>query len=80
MILLLMMVFEVSLAMVIGFVLGRIWQIRYDFEQQRDRSFALPPAGRITHGGDVTFDLNSAPSDDYQAEILAAASACSRIA
>jgi hypothetical protein len=36
MILVLMMVFEVSLAIVIGFVLGRIWQIRDDLEQQRD--------------------------------------------
>ena len=47
MILVLMMVFEVSLAMVIGFVLGRIWQIRYDLEQQRDSSFTLPSPAHI---------------------------------
>jgi hypothetical protein len=47
MILVLMMVFEVSLAMVIGFVLGRIWQIRYDLEQQRDSSFTLPSTAHI---------------------------------
>jgi hypothetical protein len=47
MILVPMMVFEVSLAMVIGFVLGRIWQIRYDLEQHRDSSFTLPATAHI---------------------------------
>ena len=32
--LLLLMVLEVSVAMGIGFVLGRIWQIRSDLEEQ----------------------------------------------
>ena len=32
--LVLLMVFEMSVAIAIGFVLGRIWQIRCDLEQQ----------------------------------------------
>lgn len=31
-----LMVFEISVAMAIGFILGRIWQIRCDLEQQRN--------------------------------------------
>ena len=42
--LLMVMVFEISLAMAIGFVLGRIWQIRCDLEQER---VAAPPVARI---------------------------------
>jgi hypothetical protein len=43
------MVFEVSVAMTIGFVLGRIWQIRCDLEQQRAGGFTAPPIARIPH-------------------------------
>jgi hypothetical protein len=43
----LLMVFEISVAMAIGFVLGRIWQIRSDLEQQRAGGFAAPPIARI---------------------------------
>jgi hypothetical protein len=42
MILLLVMVFEISVAMTIGFVLGRIWQMRNDLEQQLEARFAVP--------------------------------------
>jgi hypothetical protein len=45
--LLLVMVFEISVAMAIGFVLGRIWQIRCDLEQERAGGFAAPPVARI---------------------------------
>ena len=41
--LLLVMVFQISVAMAIGFVLGRIWQIRCDLEQQRAGGFTAPP-------------------------------------
>jgi hypothetical protein len=40
--LVLVMVFETSVAMAIGFVLGRIWQIRCDLEQE-------PSTARIPH-------------------------------
>ena len=40
--LLLVMVFEISVAMAIGFVLGRIWQVRNDLEQQLEARFAVP--------------------------------------
>jgi len=43
MILALVMVFQISVAMAVGFVLGRIWQIRCDLEQQRASGFAAPP-------------------------------------
>jgi hypothetical protein len=46
MILLLVMVVQISAAMAIGFVLGRIWQIRCDLEQQRGCGFT-PPIARI---------------------------------
>jgi hypothetical protein len=40
------MVLEISVAMAVGFVLGRIWQIRCDLEQERADDFT-PPIGRI---------------------------------
>jgi len=43
----LVMVFEISVAMAIGFVLGRIWQIRCDLEQERVGGFTAPPIARI---------------------------------
>jgi hypothetical protein len=49
MILALVMVFQISVAMAVGFVLGRIWQIRCDLEQQRDVCFTVPPIARIPH-------------------------------
>jgi hypothetical protein len=45
--LLVVMVLQISVAMAIGFVLGRIWQIRCDLEQQRDGGFSAPPIARI---------------------------------
>ena len=45
----LVMVFQISVAMAIGFVLGRIWQIRCDLEQQRAGGFTAPPMARIPH-------------------------------
>jgi hypothetical protein len=45
--LVLLMVFEISVAMAIGFVLGRIWQIRCDLAQQRAGGFTAPPIARI---------------------------------
>jgi len=47
MILVFLMVFEIAVAMAIGFVLGRIWQIRCDLEQERAGVFTAPPAARI---------------------------------
>ena len=44
---LLVMVLEISVAMAVGFVLGRIWQIRCDLEQERADDFTLPIVGRI---------------------------------
>ena len=44
---LLVMVLEISIA--VGFVLGRIWQIRCDLEQERAGSFTPPPIARILH-------------------------------
>jgi uncharacterized membrane protein len=49
MILVFLMVFEIAVAMAIGFVLGRIWQIRCDLEQQRVGGFTAPPIARIPH-------------------------------
>jgi hypothetical protein len=43
----LLMVFEISVAMAVGFILGRIWQIRCDLEEQRDGGFTAPPIARI---------------------------------
>jgi hypothetical protein len=45
--LLLVMVIQISVAMAIGFVLGRIWQIRCDLEQERLGGFTAPPIVRI---------------------------------
>jgi hypothetical protein len=47
MILALVMVFQTSVAMTIGFVLGRIWQIRCDLEQQSASGLTPPPMARI---------------------------------
>jgi len=44
---LLVMVLEISVAMAVGFVLGRIWQIRCDLEQERADDFTPPTIGRI---------------------------------
>src|ERR1700747_2325308 len=43
----LLMVFEISVAMAIGFILGRIWQIRCDLEQQHAGGFMAPPIAHI---------------------------------
>ena len=45
--LVLLMVFEISVAMAIGFILGRIWQIRCDLEQQHAGGFTAPPIAHI---------------------------------
>jgi hypothetical protein len=47
--LMLLMVVEIGVAMAIGFVLGRIWQIRCDLEQQRVGGLTAPPIARIPH-------------------------------
>jgi len=47
MILVLLTVFEISVAMAIGFILGRIWQIRCDLEEQRAGGFTVPPVARM---------------------------------
>jgi len=41
------MVLEILVAMAVGFVLGRIWQIRCDLEQERADDFTPPTIGRI---------------------------------
>jgi hypothetical protein len=41
------MVLTISVAMAVGFVLGRIWQIRCDLEQERADDFTPPTIGRI---------------------------------
>ena len=46
--LVLLTAFEISLALALGFVLGRIYQIRSDKLERRD-GFALPPTARIPH-------------------------------
>jgi hypothetical protein len=43
----LVMVFEIGVAMAIGFILGRISQIRCDLEEQRSGGFTAPPIARI---------------------------------
>ncbi len=45
--LMLLMVVEIGVAMAIGFIFGRIWQIRCDLEQQRAGGFTAPPIARI---------------------------------
>ena len=42
--LVLLMVVEISVALALGFVVGRIYQIRSD---ELDRGFTLPPTARI---------------------------------
>jgi hypothetical protein len=42
MILMLLMVVEIGVATAIGFILGRIWQIRSDLEQQHAGDFRAP--------------------------------------
>jgi hypothetical protein len=42
-----MMAFEILAALVLGFVVGRIWQLRRD-ELDR-RNFKVPPVARIPH-------------------------------
>ena len=44
---LLVMVLEILGAMAVGFLLGRICQIRCDLEQERADDFAPPTIGRI---------------------------------
>jgi hypothetical protein len=44
---LLVMVLEILAAMAVGFVLGRIWQIRCDLEQERADDFTPLTIGRI---------------------------------
>jgi len=44
--LVLLMAFEISVALALGFVLGRTYQIRLD---ERREGFALPPTARIPH-------------------------------
>jgi hypothetical protein len=46
--LVLVMAFNISVALALGFVLGRIYQIRSDELKRRD-GFALPPTARIPH-------------------------------
>ena len=43
----LVMAFEISVAMAVGFVLGRIWQIRCNLEQERSGGFNAPPVAGI---------------------------------
>jgi hypothetical protein len=43
----LLMVFVISVAMATGFLLGRIWQMRHDLEQQLEARFAVPDETRI---------------------------------
>jgi hypothetical protein len=45
--LMLLMVVEIGVAMAIGFILGRIWQIRSDLEQQYAGDFKAPPTASI---------------------------------
>ncbi len=44
--LVLVMIFNILVALALGFVLGRIYQIRRDELERRD-SFTLPPTARI---------------------------------
>jgi hypothetical protein len=41
-------VFEISLALALGFILGRIYQIRCDELAGRDGGFTAPPVARIS--------------------------------
>jgi len=42
-----LMAFEILAALALGFVIGRIWQIRRD--QLVRRNFKVPPVARIPH-------------------------------
>jgi hypothetical protein len=44
-------VFEISVAMAIGFILGRIWQVRCDLEKQRDA-----PSAKLTNASNTKRD------------------------
>jgi hypothetical protein len=44
---LLVMVLGISVAITVSFVLGRIWQIRCDLEQEPAGDFTPPTIGRI---------------------------------
>jgi hypothetical protein len=44
---LLILIVLMAVAMAIGFVLGRIWQIRCDLEQERAGVFTAPPIAHI---------------------------------
>jgi hypothetical protein len=46
--LVLAMVFNILVAFVLGFVFGRVYQIRRDELERRD-GFALPPTAHIPH-------------------------------
>jgi len=55
--------FEILAALSLGFVIGRIWQIRYD-ELQRRTSFTIPPIARIPFPrGAQSSGLAPAPTD-----------------
>jgi hypothetical protein len=40
-------VFEISVALVFGFIVGRIYQVRCDESVGRDGGFTAPPVARI---------------------------------
>jgi len=42
-----LMALEISVAFALGFVLGRIYQIRHDELEQRRHGFTLPPTARV---------------------------------
>jgi hypothetical protein len=67
MFLVLLMVFQTSVAMAVGFVLGRIWQIRHD--ERRD-GFTLPRCDPRTHRS------HSAPPEPQTTHNCYAASDC----
>ena len=46
--LVLVMAFNISVALALGFVFGRIYQIRR-YMLERSEGFALPPTARIPH-------------------------------
>jgi hypothetical protein len=51
------MVVEIGVAMAIGFILGRIWQIRSDLEQQHAGDFKVPPTARIRNCCEIVAEL-----------------------
>jgi hypothetical protein len=64
---LVVMVLEISVAMAVGFILGRIWRIGRDSEQKRAADFTPPPVVRIPHPANQVephdVKLNWAPYD-----------------